>query len=220
MRNIKYKNGYCYHVFNRGVDRRVIFNDQYDYQRFLLGAVKFNTDKSIGGLYQNDRGLDLSKGAGKIDYFMNNKTNLVDVICYCLNRNHYHFILRQKIDDGISKFMHKIDMGYTNFFNIKNIRSGSLLEGPYKSVYIKSIEQLIYLSAYINGNAEIHGISQAKDWAWSSYHDYSVIYDNKFLKRSIILDEFKSIGEYVEYMKTVIAEAKKRKKELRELNLE
>jgi putative transposase len=220
MRNIKYKNGFWYHVFNRGVDGRDIFCDENDYRRFLLSMVKFNNLEPIGGLFRGDKCVKPGKEIENNSYCINVEDVLVDVACYCLNKNHYHFVLRQKIDDGISKFMQKIGMGYTHFFNIKYARSGSLLQGAYKSVYIKSTEQLLYLSAYVNGNAEIHGISQADEWAWSSYGDYLGGGNSKYIKKNIILDEFESINGYRKYFEATVKEAKRRKKELREFLLE
>lgn len=96
---------------------------------------------------------------------------LVEIICYCLNQNHYHFLLQQKKEMGIEKFMHKLDLGYTKYFNAKYNRSGSLFQGTYKAIHVKNDDQIFQLSCYINGNLEIHRICQAKNWPWSSYQD-------------------------------------------------
>jgi len=83
---------------------------------------------------------------------------LVKIISYCLNPNHYHLLLEQKQEKGITSFMHKLGTSYTKYFNAKNNRSGSLFQGSYKSVPIKTDAQLFYISAYINGNPEIHPV--------------------------------------------------------------
>jgi len=82
---------------------------------------------------------------------LNKVDKLVDVVCYCLNSNHYHMILKQKSNDGIKKFMHKLGTSYTMYFNKKLKRSGSLFQGKFKSIHIDSNEYLLYLSAYVNG---------------------------------------------------------------------
>jgi len=80
-----------------------------------------------------------------------------------LNQNHYHFILEPLVDDGIQKFMHKLSTGYTNYFNEKYKRNGSLFQGKYKAVHINSDEYLLHLSVYVNLNYKVHR-SLNKKW--------------------------------------------------------
>ena len=71
---------------------------------------------------------------------------LVNITCYCLNPNHYHFILEQLVEGGISEFMKRLGGGYSNHYNKKYKRSGALFQGKFKSVYIESNKQLTFLS--------------------------------------------------------------------------
>ena len=64
---------------------------------------------------------------------------LVDIICYCLNENHYHKILKQLKDKGIETFMQKLGTSYAMYFNKKYNRVGALFQGPFKSVFIDSV---------------------------------------------------------------------------------
>ena len=112
--------------------------------------------------------------------------------------------------------MHKLGLGYTRYFNEKYNRSGSLFQGPFKAVEIKSDAQLLYLSAYINGNAEIHKISKADKWPWSSYNEYCQKFNSLrknlvSIKPNIIFNEFKSIKDYKNYVNIVIRESGQRK---------
>ena len=52
MRKTKFQNENFYHIFNRGVDKRVVFCDEKDYLRFLESMKNFNQIKPIGSLYQ------------------------------------------------------------------------------------------------------------------------------------------------------------------------
>jgi len=97
---------------------------------------------------------------------------LISIISYCLNKNHYHLLVKQLVEKGIVKFMKKIGTAYSMYFNKKYSRSGALFEGRFKAAEIKSDYRLIALSAYINGNPEVHGIMKAKNWPWPSYRDY------------------------------------------------
>ena len=143
------------------------------------------------------------------------KSELVEIICYCLNPNHYHFILKQKSEKGIERFMHKIGMGYTNYFNKKYKRSGSLFQGPFKSIHIDSNEYLLHLSAYVNKNNFIHGykdelmnkdsenprgLSESGTRQYSSYLDYIGKRNGILCNKEIVLGQFKNQKEYQEFM--------------------
>lgn len=145
---------------------------------------------------------------------------VVELIAYCLNSNHYHLLMKQIVDKGVSKFMHKLGMGYTKYFNDKNNRSGSLFQGAYKVVPAESTDQLIYLSCYINGNPEIHKIAKAEKYIWSSYQDYLGERNGIMCNKNIILENFKNIQEYKDLVDLVIKESSSRKDEMKKYILE
>ncbi len=112
--------------------------------------------------------------------------------------------------------MHKLGTAYPMYFNSKYKRSGSLFQGRYKSVSVKTDEQLLYLSAYINGNAEIHKIARADKWKWSSYLDYLGKRNGVLADKKIILKEFKNAKDYQEYTKKVIKNSREIKDEMKD----
>jgi len=136
---------------------------------------------------------------------------LVKIICYCLNPNHYHFILRQLVDGGITQFMRKLGTSYAKFFNIKYNRSGYFFQGKFKSKHIDTNEYLLWLSGYVNGNAEIHKIAKAENYKWCSYRDYLGLRKGTLCSKEIILDQFKNTEEYKKYVEMVIKESSGRK---------
>ncbi|HAT73505.1 MAG TPA: hypothetical protein DCS08_00690 [Candidatus Moranbacteria bacterium] len=115
--------------------------------------------------------------------------------------------------------MGKLGNSYTKYFNIKNSRSGSLFQGPFKSIHIDSNEYLLLLSAYVNANHEIHGFLE-KDWPYSSFLDYTGKRDGKLCNKEIILGQFDNdFSEYEKYIKDN-ADYFREKKELEEYILE
>ena len=210
MRNVVFENGEYYHVYNRGIDKRDVFVDKYDFLRFLKSMKEFNTTLPIGSLHENhfkDLGVQLPSENGE---------RLVEFVAYCLNPNHYHFILKQLVDSGISKFMQKIGTGYTNYFNEKNKRSGALFQGRFKAVLIDSNEYLLYLSAYVNKNNHIHHLgvelpSESREWMYSSELDYLGKRNGNMCKKEIILDQFNNTYEYEKFMNKVESYSKDRK---------
>jgi|SRR3989338_1198542 len=214
MRKTSFAEGEFYHVYNRGVDKRDIFSEQYDLSRFLQSMREFNTLEPIGSIYE--------KTLLKIK-FGSSTPKLVDVICYCLNPNHYHFILRQTADKGIEKFMHRLATGYTNYFNEKYQRSGALFQGRYKAVHIDSNEYLLHLSAYVNLNHLVHQLgSSASKTSWDEFVEDTGNLES-LCSKGIILEQFSSLSEYKNFAKESlkdILERRKMAKEFEELLLE
>jgi putative transposase len=221
QRRTPFVNEEYYHVYNRGVDKRETFSDEEDYKRFLLGIKEFNRIDPIGSLYEKHlrekkrQGLSPHYG----DLVPTIPTVIVEIIAYCLNPNHFHLILKQVSDDGISKFMLKLGSGYTTYYNMKNDRSGSLFQGPFKSSHIDSNEYLLYVSAYVNCNSEVHKIAKAEDYEWCSFPEYIGKSKNNLCNKNIILGQFKDLKEYYNYAK-INAQEMKFKKEAEKMMLE
>lgn len=202
MRKTQLVENEYYHIYNRGVDKRDVFLDDFDYLRFLKSMKDFNSSEPIGSLYEKDIRTRKSQVRGILVSTMEAKfPKLVEMICYCLNSNHYHFILKQIAEKGIEKFMQRIGTGYTKYFNQKYKRIGSLFQGPFKSAHI-SPNNFIYLSAYVNCNAEIHGVAKtAEIYKWCSFPDYIGERNGKLCSKEIILNQFKNREEYRDFAK-------------------
>ena len=205
MRKVQFANGEYYHLFNRGVDKREIFLDQKDLDRFLQSMSEFNTLIPIGGIYaasfhKNNSLRNLVSKTGK----------LVNFICYCLCPNHYHFILRQSTDRGIEKFMHRLGLGYTNYFNKKHQRTGSLFQGTFKANHVDSNEYLLYASAYVNLNYKVHQLTSG--FSCSGWEDYIQSQrKNKFCDTDVILNQFANVSEYKNFAENIVLIARERK---------
>jgi putative transposase len=205
-----FENNKYYHIYNRGVDKRVVFKSKIDYFHFFELMINVNQEESIGSIYK------IKQNDGK-----NTKVkteNLVEIISYSLLPNHYHLLLKQVKDNGISKFMHKVGTGHTNHFNMKEKRSGSLFQGPFKSIYVDNEDYLDYLSAYINGNSEIHGISKAVDYAYSGYKYF--LEGKKVFSYDKLFSSFNDVEEYKKYVSDVIKNARNIKEDKKMYNLE
>lgn len=211
MRKTQFINGEYYHIYNRGVDKRQIFLDEEDYLRFLRSLKDFN-NKSY---YEERSKIIKTYGFKELSSFLAKVEKVVEIICYCLVPNHFHLILKQLVGEGIPKILHKIGTSFTNFVNKKSGRSGSLFEGPYKAIHIDNNDYLLWLSGYVNGNIEIHGVAKAENYRWSSCSSFSGPTNNEIISnREIILSRFNELEKYKEYenfVKIVIKESKERK---------
>ena len=187
--------GEHYHIYNRGTDKRDIFLEPADSKRFLRSLIEFNTTEPIGSLYENS----FRKDGGEI-------SPLVHVVCYCLNPNHFHLVLEQVSENGISKLFHKLAAGYTTFFNKKYKRTGVLFQGAFKAKHIKDNDYLLRVSAYVNANDRIHQISGAQTAIIrSSLGEFLNAGQRPAIcKKEVVLSQFASPLEYQEYVEELI----------------
>ena len=209
-----FANGEFFHIYNRGVDKRIIFLDAYDLERFFKSMLHFNSVDPVGSLYEisfNQLGGETPKS----------EKRLVNIVAYCLNPNHFHFILEQIVDGGISEFMKRLSGGYTSYFNNRNKRSGSLFQGVFKAIHIDSNEYLLHLSAYVNLNNHVHklgGETPKLIESRSSWEEYTNERTNGICEKKIILEQFTHPSEYGEFARTSLETIIHRKEELKDID--
>lgn len=193
--------GEIYHIFNRGVASMEIFKDDRHFQRFLETALYYQHHKlplrysyfaRLAQSAKTDALAKLSK-----EYF-------VEIISYCLMPNHFHFLLKQITDNGISDFMMKFCDSYTRYFNTKNNRVGPILQGRFKSVRIETEQQLLHVSRYIHLNPYSSGIVKHLEdlphYQYSSLPEYLGLIKNPFCQKEMVLSYFKNLNSYKEFV--------------------
>lgn len=185
-------NNEFYHIFNRGVEKRLVFINQADHERFLkiLNYYQFEGPKPRFSQFNRFQNLKFDQNQ-----------KIVEIICYCLMPNHFHLLLRQVKEGGISEFMRKIGDSFTRYFNTKYERIGSLFQGAFKAVLIKSDEQLIHVSRYIHLNPSVSLlVKDLKQYTWSSYLDYINLRKGKLCVKEPIMSMFKSTKAYEKFV--------------------
>jgi len=144
-----------YHIYNRGVEKRQIFQDDQDYAVFLsyLKTYLSPRDEAKLRLSLADKSLTYKERVQLLKYLqLNNFADEITLLAYCLMPNHFHFLIKQKSKIAINRFMRSIGTRYTMFFNKKNNRVGPLYQTAYKAKLVTSEEQLLYLTSYIHRN--------------------------------------------------------------------
>lgn len=179
-RNFDLSIGEYYHLYNRGTEKRAIFLSDADRARFL------------GLLYlcNNITPVHISnyQGSTLMDWLALPLTEtIVDIGAYCLMPNHFHLLVREKKEGGISLFIQKVSTAYTMYFNKKHSRTGALFSGRFKARHADNDIYLKYLFSYIHLNpvkiiepkwreSGIHDIKRAecflKEYRFSSYAEY------------------------------------------------
>lgn len=219
-RKIAFVEGEYYHICNRGVDKRNIFSNEEDINRFFQSMIEFNVLDPIGSIYENSFNKENSRHGSQASMPEKEEKKLVDFIAYCLNPNHYHFILKQDSDRGIEKFMHRLATGYTMYFNEKEERSGALFQGKFKAVHIDSNEYLLRVSAYVNLNDRVHQLgglaSKLMGSSWGEYIDGGKKMGG-ICEKEIILGQFRDPAEYKKFALSSLDDTMERRMGLKDI---
>ena len=134
-----------YHCYNRGVDKRRVFEDTADYERLLALLYICNGTKNIQIADRYDRSLE----AILLDKLVDRGDPIVEIGAYSLMPNHLHLIFQQIQEGGIALFMQKVFTGYTMYFNKKYVRTGALFAGTFKSKHISDDRYLKQVVPYV-----------------------------------------------------------------------
>ncbi len=182
--------GEFYHIFNRGVARMPTFVTSRDYSRFTQ-ALQY---------YMNANAKPKFSAAHELSILHSATKNLIDIIAYCLMPNHFHLLLKQKTENGISQYMKNISISYTKYFNIKNDRVGPLFQGAFKAVRIETTEQLLHVHRYIHINPTVGFVTKSlEDYPWSSFHEYAKRKIG-FCEKELILSNFSNPKQYRQFL--------------------
>lgn len=172
-----------FHALNRGVDGRKIFMDDRDRARFVHDMWEFNDVKFVENIRRRTSVMtDIVSPSLK--------DRLVDIHGWCLMGNHYHLLLSETVESGLSRFLRKLNVGYARYFNERHRRHGTLFQSRTKKVRISTDAHFLHILHYIHLNP-LDTLSQAKNWRslkvrdvaacithlqkyrWSSLADYS-----------------------------------------------
>ncbi|MBI2610826.1 transposase [Candidatus Kaiserbacteria bacterium] len=173
-----------YHVLNRGVEKRLIFLDEADRARFVHDLWEFNDTEDAKNVWYR-----VSQNKGLRNHYIE-KERIVDLHGWCLMGNHYHLLISEKHDGGLTKFIRRLNVGYANYFNERYRRQGTLFQGRTRKVLISTDAHFLHILNYIHCNP-LDFLKNAADWRehkigsaayalrylsnyrWSSYLDYS-----------------------------------------------
>jgi putative transposase len=190
IRKINFVINEYYHLYNRGNSKQKIFHDKEDHFRFISLMYACNSEN-------NFRALSLGRKETPYDFYRGD--SIVAIGAYCLMSNHFHILITEIKDGGISKFMQKLSTACSMYYNKKYNRTGGLFEGKFKSQHVNSDRYLKYLFSYIHLNPiknidlkwKEKGIKNKSDalvylnnYEYSSYIDYC----NKQRIQNMILD--------------------------------
>ncbi len=129
-----------FHVLDRGNNRQIVFREEADFVYFLHLLKRYKKELEF-----------------KLHHF-------------CLMPNHLHLLLEPTVEGSLPKFMMRLTVAYSWYFNKKYRGVGHVWQGRYKSSLIDKENYFIWCGLYVELNAVRAGlVSKSEDWRWSSY---------------------------------------------------
>ena len=180
-----------YHVFNKTIDTKPIFQDALYCRQFVDICRYYRSSMSIVG-YSKLPLLDRKKLEFILKEIKNPDNFKINVLSYCIMPTHFHFLLVQKVDGGIQSFVSNAVNSFTKSFNKSSARIGPLFIPRFKYKRITTGEQLAHVSRYINLNPFssniVNSIEDLKNYKWGSFKE--------IINKQYDLVDFQSLNKY------------------------
>lgn len=145
------------------------------------------------------------------DLFTSTNNSSVKMLTYCIMPDHYHLLIKILMNNHLSKYINDVQNSFSRYFNIKFKRKGPLWQSRFRSVEIKTDEQLLHVSRYIHLNPTTNRLAEKpEDWEFSSYKKF--IKDKNLLKNNIIEISIKDRRHYKKFCENQIDYQRKLKK--------
>src|SRR3989344_7741156 len=211
-----------YHILNHSIEGRNLFLDSQDYARFIHNLYEFNDTRPADNLYRLfDPEMKDLRGLS----FRRTRNKLVEIHGWVFMEDHYHLLISELIEDGLSKFMMKVNVGYAKYYNERYVRHGHVFQSKTKNILITHKAHFLYVLHYLHlnpldylsgatewRNRDKSGIKNAKEaleylggYRWSSYLDYCGKKNfPSLLTKNLFGDMF---GNYQEAMKKYLKDA-------------
>jgi len=172
-RKVGFYTGHYYHLYNRGINRQPIFVRSENWGYFIR----------------------------RLRYYF--RSELIDIVAYCLMPTHYHLLVYLKTDVLSAQIMQPFSVSYTKAINRQQGRIGPLFQGPFQAVWVDKNEYLLHLSRYIHLNPVAAGlVESAEQWSFSSYRDYVGLRQGTLPVPDIVLSQFPSREAYQAFVES------------------
>jgi len=203
IRKVVLANNQIYHILNRSLHRIPIFQNVKEKKR-IIDLINYYSLKKRPCKFSRYKQFSKERKERVILELNPKREKRVEIICFCLMPNHFHLLLRQRQENGITRFMGDLQNSYVRYYNIKNNRKGPLFESQYKAIRISSEEQLLHVSRYIHLNPYsgyvVKNVNELIDYEWSSFKEYLNLANQELCNKNIILNRFNNSKEYKQFV--------------------
>lgn len=193
-RELPFRAGEYYHLYNRGNNRQPIYFERDNYLFFLRKLTQYVAGSNCTPAACGSRGVLAARGGGPT----------AEVIAFCLMPNHYHLLVHLRCDE-FSDAMQSFGQSYTNAINKRQKRVGSLFQGRFQARHVDDDCYLLHLSRYIHLNPVVAGLVKTPEaWEFSSYREYAGLRGGSLARPEIVLNQFAGHVEYCHFVRSGI----------------
>lgn len=223
IRKIQFKKGKFYHIYNQGAGEGDIFFDNSDRERFLQAIFLANNENSFRGvsaLEKNRKDFSVLSAKKILKARKISVTPLVEICAFCLMENHFHFLLKEKKKNGISRFMQKLGNSFGKYSAKKYGTKGDIFADRFKATAVEGNDKVRNMLGYINivnpaqlvePYMKIKGIEnffdtwkKADNYPWSSHSDFMDRKDSGLVSKHFFEKVFSNPKKYVEFSQEVL----------------
>ncbi|HZF31706.1 MAG TPA: transposase [Gammaproteobacteria bacterium] len=134
--------GVCYHILNRGNDRKTVFHEAADFEQFLTIVGEASTRYPI------------------------------ELFAYCLMPNHFHFVVRPRDNDTLARWVHWLLTTHARAHRLCYETAGHIWQGRFRAFPIEHDDHLLTVIRYVERNAlRANLVAKAEDWRWGSLNE-------------------------------------------------
>lgn len=190
LRKTPLVNEQIYHVYNRSVAQQPIFHNKHEYQSFLncIDYYRFQNPPYRFSFFTR---LNIKDKLTTLKNIYESYERLIDIYAFCIMPNHYHLLLKQLSDNGISNFIRLLQNSYAHYQNTKNKRFGALFQSPFKAVRVETDEQFIHVARYIHLNPLTSYIlkepHELNTFQWNSWKNYISSETESLINKELLL---------------------------------
>lgn len=177
-----------YHIYNRGLNKRVTFEDEYDYATFLNLLKRYLNMQPV----KDKKGREYKSLYGQLE-----------LLAFCLQSNHFHLLIYQEDSKSMTDLLHRVTTAYTGYFNKRHARSGPLFHETFKASRIGRDDYLQHISRYIHLNPK-----EYRKWEFSSLPYYLGHKKADWIRPERIRELFSSSEEYLLFLCDYISHKK------------
>jgi len=196
MRKEQFGPGTFVHIVNRGAHKIDIVRTDEDRWRFLK-LLRYLNDVNAPRNWERDISPAHIRNNFARPEHWDEAQPYVSILSHCLRNNHFHLLLLEQLEGGISKFMQRISRSMAANFNAKYEGSGALFQGPYRARVIDNDQHLQHLAVYINiknsfeaypGGFEAALNNFTDAYAWAIRYPFSSMADFAGKRKSSLID--------------------------------
>ena len=136
------------HVYTCGVKKMPIYRQRKDLRRLLFNLYYLNHADPMPDNWRREIASGDSADFEWPDSW-GERQPIVSILAFNIMLNHLHLMVKEIVEGGTSRFMHRASMAYSKFINEKYKESGSLFQGAFKSRVVEEDADFRNLAVYV-----------------------------------------------------------------------